>query len=76
VLVYEMSRASSAFRAGVRPGDVIQAFNGQNVTDDSQVRKMIADAKIGSTATLDLLREGQRLQLRVPIAAPAALRSR
>ena len=39
VLVYEMSRASSAFRAGIRPGDVIVAFNGQAVTEDSQVQE-------------------------------------
>jgi Do/DeqQ family serine protease len=72
VLVYEMTRASAAFRAGIRPGDVIQAFNGQPVTEDSQIKKLIADAKIGSTATVDLLREGQKVQLRVPITAPAA----
>ncbi len=71
VLVYEMTRASSAFRAGLRPGDVILAFNGQAVTEDGQVKKLIADAKIGSTATLDLLREGRKMQLRVPIMAPA-----
>jgi serine protease Do len=70
VLVYEMSRASSAFRAGLRPGDVIVAFNGQPVTEDSQVKKLVADAKIGSTATLDLLRQGQKMQMRVPIAGP------
>jgi Do/DeqQ family serine protease len=75
VLVYEMTRASAAFRAGVRPGDVIVAFNGQAVNEDSQVRKLIADARIGSTATLDVLREGRKMQLRVPIAAPT-LRTR
>ncbi len=76
VLVYEMSRASSAFRAGIRPGDVIVAFNGQTVNDDSQVRKLIADAKIGSAATLDFLREGRKMQLRVPVTAPTATRTR
>jgi serine protease Do len=70
VLVYEMSRASSAFRAGIRPGDIILAFNTQPVTEDSQVKKLVADAKIGSTATLELLRDGRKLQLRVPITAP------
>jgi Do/DeqQ family serine protease len=72
VLVYEMTRASSAFRAGLRPGDVIVAFNGQPVNDHSQMLKLVADAKIGSTATLDILREGRKMQVRVPIAAPTA----
>jgi serine protease Do len=70
VLVWEMTRASSAFAAGVRPGDVIVAFNGRTVSEDSQLRKLLADSKIGTTATLDIIRDGRKIQLRVPIAGP------
>jgi serine protease Do len=76
VLVYQMTRASSAFQAGIRPGDIIVAFNGQPVTVDSQARKLIADAKIGSTVTLDVLRGGRKVQVQVPITTPTAIRSR
>jgi serine protease Do len=72
VLVYEMTRASSAYRAGVRPGDVIVAFNGERVQEDSQLRKLLADSKIGSTATLDVLRDGRKVELRVPVTGPTA----
>jgi Do/DeqQ family serine protease len=70
VLVYQISRNSSAYRAGLRPGDVIVAFNGQAVSEDSAMRKLVADSKIGATATLEVLREGRRAQIRVPVAAP------
>jgi serine protease Do len=74
VLVYSLGRASSAYRDGVRPGDVVVAFDGQAVSEDSQLRKLIADAKIGSSATLEVLREGRKQQLRVSISAPSARR--
>jgi serine protease Do len=74
VLVYEMTRASSAYRAGVRPGDVIVAFNGERVQEDSQLRKLLADSKIGSTATLDVLRDARKMELRVPVTGPTAWR--
>ncbi len=75
VLVYQMHPSASAYRAGVRPGDIIVAFNGQAVTEDSQLRKLLADAPIGSTAVLDILREGRKVQLRVPITGPTSTRS-
>jgi Do/DeqQ family serine protease len=67
VLVQRMRRDSSAFRAGIEPGDVIVNFNGSEVTDGSQLNRMIQDARIGSTAMVTVVREGRRLDLRVPI---------
>ncbi len=75
VLVYQMGRTSSAYRAGVRPGDIIVAFNGRPVAEDSQLRKLLADAAIGSSATLDILREGRKMQVRVPITGPTPART-
>jgi serine protease Do len=66
-LVVRMQRASEAYQAGIRPGDVIVAFNGKPVTDPSQLYRLVADAKIGSTATLGVLRNGRRLEVKVPI---------
>jgi Do/DeqQ family serine protease len=74
VLVYQLHPDSSAYNAGVQPGDIIVAFNGQKVSEDSQLRKLLADARIGSTAVLDVLRQGRSVQLRVPITAPTARR--
>jgi serine protease Do len=56
-----------AYREGIRQYDVIASFNGQPVEDASQLLKLVADAKIGSTATLGLIRDGRRLELKVPV---------
>ena len=48
---------------------MIAAFNGQRVEADSQLFKLLADAKIGSTATIEVLREHKTLELHVPIVA-------
>ena len=67
VLVQRMRRDAAAFTAGLRPGDIIVAFNGDAVVDSGPLQRMIQDSTIGSTATLDILRDGRRIQLKVPI---------
>jgi len=71
VLVARMARNSEAYNVGIRPGDVIVGFNGPQVSDRSQLYKIVADSKIGSTATIRVSREGtsRALEFRVPIVA-------
>ena len=68
-LVVRMQRNSQAFAAGIRPGDIIVAFNGRPVEDPSQLYRLVADTRIGSTAVLTIIREGRKTELKVPIAA-------
>lgn len=70
-LVSRMARASEAYDAGVRPGDVIVGFNGTRVEDPSQLYRLVADAKIGSVATVRILRNGRALEIKVPIVSDA-----
>ncbi|HZJ32324.1 MAG TPA: trypsin-like peptidase domain-containing protein, partial [Vicinamibacterales bacterium] len=68
-LVYEMYRDSpSVFELG----DIILAFNGTTVQDPGHLDRLMSDAPIGSTATLRILRDGKRLDIRVPIQKRAA----
>jgi serine protease Do len=60
---------SDAYDAGLRRGDIITGFNGVAVEDPSQLFRLVADAPIGSTATLRVLRVGQAITLRVPIVS-------
>jgi serine protease Do len=73
-LVARMGRSSEAYRAGVQPGDVIVAFNGQPVDDPSQLSRMVMDAKIGTTATLKVLRNGRTIEVQVPVVSTARRR--
>ncbi len=67
VLVQRMRRDSAAYDAGIRPGDIIVAFGATTITDGAQLSRLIQDAKIGSTAAMTVLREGRRVELKVPI---------
>ena len=69
-VVTRLGRASSAFRAGMRPGDVIRTFNAVTVTDPGQLYKLISDSAIGSTAAVGIVREGQAQTLRIPVERP------
>ena len=64
-----MARASGAYEAGLQPGDVIVSVNGQAIADPSQFVRLIADSPIGSTVRVEVLREGQRSALRIPVVA-------
>jgi serine protease Do len=75
-LVSRMTRGSPTYAAGIRPGDVIVAFNGQPVDDPSQLFRLIADAKIGSTATLAVIRNGRSLDIKLPVVADSRGRGR
>ena len=67
VLVQAMRRDAAAYDVGMRPGDVIVAFNGTGINDAGQLSRLIQDARIGSTAALTVMRDGRRIELKVPI---------
>ena len=66
-VVYQMTRTSAAYQAGVRPGDLIVQFNGKSVEDPSSFVRMLADAPIGSTVTLGVVRQGRSMDIPVKV---------
>jgi serine protease Do len=73
-LVTAMSRDAAAYRAGIQPGDIVVAVNGQSVETPAQFTRMIQDARIGSTATLRVVRDGRQRDVMVPIQASTSRR--
>jgi serine protease Do len=67
MVVVSMQQRSDAYAAGLRPGDVIVSFNGTTIEDQSQLYRLLSDAKIGTTVTLGVLREGRSMSVKVPI---------
>ena len=72
ILVRGINRNATAYQAGIRPGDVIVAFNGKAVDDTSQLLRIISDSPIGSTVTIAAYREGRKVEFRVPVVAMRA----
>lgn len=60
-------RVGPASRAGIAQYDVIVAVNGQAIRDTGTLLRIVADAPIGSIAQIDVMREGRRLTIKVPI---------
>jgi serine protease Do len=66
-LVESVEPDSPADKAGVKDGDVIRKFNGNKVESGPQLTAMVTESNPGATVTLDILRDGQPLTLRVTL---------
>ena len=75
-VVSRMMRDSESYDAGLRPGDVIVEFNKQPVDDPSQFFRMVADAVVGSTASVRALRDGRAIDFKLPIVSSSESSSR
>jgi Do/DeqQ family serine protease len=74
VVVARIDGRSAAYGAGLRPADAIVAFNATKVEDAGQLQRLIADAPIGSTVTLSVLRGDRSLELEVTIVPASRAR--
>ena len=66
-LVWQMSRDSGAYDAGIRPGDVVEQLNGQAVESPNDYYRAVSDARIGGTVTVVVRRGGRRAEFKVPV---------
>ena len=76
VVVNQISRDSAAYKSGLEPGDIVISVNGTVIADPSQFVRMIADTSIGSTVRVEILRDGKRTTLRIPVEAQQERRVR
>ena len=65
-------RAARQLRDGsIVPGDIVQRIDGEAVDSAASIERALDDKKIGDSVTLELLREGKSLQLRLRMAGQA-----
>jgi Do/DeqQ family serine protease len=69
VLIVQIAGQSNAYGAGLRRWDVIVEFNGEVILDPSQLFRLVSDAPIGSEAQVTVWRNGDTVDLNVPIVA-------
>ncbi len=66
-LVGDVTKDSPADKAGVKTGDVIRKLNGQMISDRDQLTVMVTNLNPDSVATLDILRDGQPMTIKVTL---------
>jgi serine protease Do len=66
-LVGDVVPDGPADKAGIKRGDVVVAVNGKPVRDNTQVRNLVAEGDPGKPISLELLRNGARLEKTVTL---------
>ena len=76
VLILRIDPRSDAYVAGLRQYDIVVSFNGTSIEDASQFIRLLADAEIGSTASLVVFRQGRQHTLKVVVEQASGSRAR
>jgi serine protease Do len=74
-LVAAADQGGPAEGAGIRPGDVVQTFNGRAPTDARALMRMIAESPLGDEAVVEVRRgdEERRVQIAIREYPPAEM---
>ncbi len=68
VLVNEVFDSDPAARAGIKPGDIITRVDGKPVETPNMLSRLIASLPPGATAKVEVIRDGRRQLLPVPLS--------
>lgn len=68
-LINDVTGNSPAERAGLKAGDVIVEFNGDDIADASDISNAVGLVEPGSRASLTYLRDGKRRTTRIDVEA-------
>jgi serine protease Do len=66
-LVADVVPGSPADKAGLKRGDVIVGYEGKTVKDMHDLPRLVAETKVGSQVSLEVVREGKKRPLQVTI---------
>jgi serine protease Do len=67
-LIASVDPGSPADKAGLKPGDVVLAFNGTQIDDANKLPRLVAATKPGQSATLRIWRDGKAEEMKFTAA--------
>jgi serine protease Do len=67
-LIATVEPGSPADKAGLKPGDVVLAYNGQEIDDPNKLPRLVAATKPGQSATLRIWRGGKAEEVKFTAA--------
>jgi len=68
-MIAGLSEDGPAAKAGLRPGDVVVTYDGKETPETRILSRLVADTAIGSTVSLEFLRNGQRQSAKVTVTS-------
>jgi serine protease Do len=66
-LIAEVSPDGPAAKGGVRNGDFITTFDGKRIGDSRSLSRIVADAPINKTVSVDLIRKGKKMSVKLTV---------
>ncbi len=66
-LVSGVSPGSAADKAGIKRGDVITQFNGEDISDGNTLRNKVAGTQPGTEVTLTIIRDGKSKEVKATL---------
>ena len=66
-LIAEVSPDGPAAKGGVRNGDFITTFDGKRIGDSRALSRIVADAPINKTVSVDLIRKGKKMSVKLTV---------
>ncbi|HMK56339.1 MAG TPA: DegQ family serine endoprotease [Dissulfurispiraceae bacterium] len=68
VLVSDVTRGGPAQKASIMRGDIVLEYNGRKIQDVGQLRNLVAQSKVGSQASLKVLRRDKEITATATVA--------
>jgi len=66
-LVAQVMEGTPAAKAGIKAGDVVVSFEGHPIKRSRDLPRLVATASPGSKSTLEVIRDGKRVKLKIEI---------
>jgi serine protease Do len=66
--VTQVTKGSAAEKAGIHPGDVILAYNGQSINSSADLPPLVGQTPPGTKANVEILRDGKKENVTVTVA--------
>jgi serine protease Do len=73
VIIGDIQKGGPAEKAGVHPDDIILGLNGQDIKDGDELVARVADIAVGSPVTLNIDRDGKKMDFKLVIQNRAEL---
>ena len=66
-LVADVVEGGPAEKAGIKRGDVIVTFDGNDISESNDLPYIVASTPVGKTVTVEVIRKGQRKSIQVEV---------